>query len=63
MTYTVSHMPPEGFQPPLYLALVKLEHDAMILCLAESPEVGKVEIGDSVSVSVGADGRFFYRLS
>ena len=61
LSFTTLHMPPDGFQAPLYMALVELEHRALILCLAADYTKAAVSIGDSVSIELDAEGRFRYR--
>lgn len=34
LTYTILHIPPEGFPSPLYLAIVELRHKVRIFCAA-----------------------------
>ena len=61
LSFTTLHMPPDGFQAPLYMALVELEHGALILCLAADYAKAAVSIGDSVSIELDAESRFRYR--
>lgn len=60
-SYTTLQMPPEGFKAPLPMALVELEHGALILCLASRQTDSPVNIGDQVEIETDTDGRFCYR--
>jgi uncharacterized OB-fold protein len=59
-SHTTLQVPPEGFNAPLLLALVELEHGAMILCLAKNSSKSAVNIGDEVDIGIDAAGRFCY---
>lgn len=61
-SYTTLQMPPEGFQAPLSMALVELEHRAMILCLAGELTQSKIEIGTEVKISLDSEGRFCFHV-
>ncbi|MHA2080932.1 MAG: Zn-ribbon domain-containing OB-fold protein, partial [Candidatus Thorarchaeota archaeon] len=60
-SYTTLQMPPEGFKAPLSMALVELEHGALILCLASQQTGSSVNIGDQVEIEVDSEDRFCYR--
>ena len=60
-SYTTLQMPPEGFKAPLPMALVELEHGALILCLASHQTRFTVTIGDQVAIEVDSEDRFCYR--
>jgi uncharacterized OB-fold protein len=60
-SYTTLQTPPEGFQAPLSLALVELEHGAMILCLANELNQTTIKIGDEVEISTDFEGRFCFQ--
>ena len=60
LSFTALHMPPDGFQAPLSMALVELEHGAVALCLAIDQTRATVSIGDSVSIELDTEGRFRY---
>ena len=60
-SYTTLQMPPEGFKAPLPMALVELEHGALILCLASGQTGSSVNIGDQVEIETDSEGRFCYR--
>ena len=62
-SYTTLQMPPEGFEAPLSMALVELEHGALILCLASKHTEKQVNIGDSVKIELDTEGRFCYRIT
>lgn len=61
-SYTTLQMPPEGFKAPLSMALVELEHGAMILCLARVQTEEPVSIGDRVEIELDTDRKLCYRL-
>jgi uncharacterized OB-fold protein len=61
LSFTTLHMPSDGFQAPLSMALVELEHGALILCLAIDQTKAAVSIGDSVSIELDVEGRFRYQ--
>jgi uncharacterized OB-fold protein len=63
LTHTVLHHPPEGFDAPLTLALVSLQHEAVVLCLNQNVDGVSTEIGDEVSIVIGDGERFHYSLS
>ena len=54
LSYTVSQMPPEGFNSPL----VQLEQSAVVLCLGDLSDSVPLEIGMEVSVKEDKEGRF-----
>jgi uncharacterized OB-fold protein len=59
LSYTLLQMPPEGFEPPLLMALVRLEYNAVVLCLfEESLEEPAMEVGMKVRISTDDQGRF-----
>ena len=60
-SYTTLQMPPEGFKAPLPMALVELNHGALILCLACDQNGSPVNIGDQVEIETDSEGRFCYR--
>lgn len=62
LTHSVLHKPPEGFEAPLAMALVQLERNAVVLCLAKTEKELEVTIGDSVAVTEANDGRLHYSL-
>ena len=51
LSFTELHKPPEGFEPPLKMALVELEFGAVVLCLSEDDFDSSVEIGSRVILS------------
>jgi uncharacterized OB-fold protein len=61
LSHTVLQMPPEGFDPPLRMALVKLEEDAVILCLSGNDGT-ELRIGDRVRIDEDSNHRFRYYL-
>ncbi|MHA3964886.1 MAG: OB-fold domain-containing protein [Candidatus Thorarchaeota archaeon SMTZ1-45] len=62
VSFTTLQMPPEGFNPPLTMALVELEHKAMVLCLAKEQNASLPKIGDSVDISLDPEDRFQFHV-
>lgn len=60
-SYTTLHMPPEGFETPLSMALVELEHGALILCTASNEAFSSLQIGDQVEIEIDSEDKFRYR--
>jgi len=60
-SYTTLQMPPEGFKAPLSMALVELEHGALILCLACEHAGTPINIGNQVEIEFDSEDRFCYR--
>ncbi|RDE12903.1 MAG: hypothetical protein C4K49_09325 [Candidatus Thorarchaeota archaeon] len=60
LSYTLSQMPPEGFDPPILLALVQLQHNAVVLCLGNPEDSSRIQIDKRVKVLSGDDGRFHF---
>ena len=42
LSYTIHHMPPEGFEVPLLLALVKLDENAVVLCTGNIADADRI---------------------
>ena len=61
LSYTIHHMPPEGFEVPLLLALVKLDENAVVLCTGNIADADRIRIDQDVFVEKDESGRF--RLS
>ncbi len=62
LSYTLLHMPPEGFEPPLMMALVRLEQDATVLCLLEEKTTfPDLKIGANVELSLDDAERLRFR--
>ena len=63
LTFTILHYPPEGFDPPLVLALVELEDEdglkTKVLCSGKKLEEG-LSIGTKVEVEKSGD-RYVFR--
>ncbi len=57
VSHTTLEMPPEGFEPPLTMALVELEYGAVALCLATDQNVSRVKIGDRVNLTLDSEKR------
>ena len=62
-SYTTLQMPPEGFEAPLSMALVELEHGALVLCLASEQTQESVNIGAPVEIELDSDKRLCYRIN
>ncbi len=62
ISYTTLQMPPEGFEPPLTIALVKLEYGAIALCLAKNQNESRVNIGDRVNLSLDSEERVLFAI-
>ena len=60
LSYTISHMPPTGFDSPLTLALVEIEHNAVILCVCNSNNSLEPTIDSHVAINQDDDGRFLF---
>ncbi|MHA2045018.1 MAG: Zn-ribbon domain-containing OB-fold protein [Candidatus Thorarchaeota archaeon] len=61
VSFTTLHIPPEGFEPPLMMALVELQYGAVVLCLAKYRNEAVIEIGDSVSLSLDSEMRLQFQ--
>jgi uncharacterized OB-fold protein len=62
VSFTTLQMPPEGFTPPLTMALVELEHKAVVLCLAKEHDASLPKIGDSVDLSLDSEDRLQFQV-
>ena len=62
LSFSELHMPPEGFTPPMKMALVELEFGAVVLCLGEEDTDFEVEIGSLVELSVDDEERLRFRI-
>ncbi|MHA2432403.1 MAG: Zn-ribbon domain-containing OB-fold protein [Candidatus Thorarchaeota archaeon] len=62
LSYTILQMPPNGFEHPLLMALVELEHGAVVLCLGREIDMKDIAIGSSVEVERLSDGRLSFAL-
>jgi uncharacterized OB-fold protein len=62
ISFTELHKPPEGFNPPLMLALVELEYGATVLCLGSDNSDSTVEIGSKVILSPDSENRLRFTL-
>lgn len=62
LSFTELHMPPEGFTPPMKMALVELEFGAAVLCLGEEDIDFEVEIGSRVELTVDSEERLRFRI-
>ncbi|MHA2065792.1 MAG: OB-fold domain-containing protein [Candidatus Thorarchaeota archaeon] len=62
VSFTTLQMPPEGFSPPLTMALVELEHNAVVLCLAKEQDASLPKIGDSVDLSLDPENRLQFQV-
>ena len=61
VSFTTLQMPPEGFEPPLMMALVELELGALVLCLAKDQNQSKIKIGDTVNLSLDSEKRLQFQ--
>ncbi|NWF96308.1 MAG: OB-fold domain-containing protein [Candidatus Thorarchaeota archaeon] len=61
-SYTVLEMPPEGFEPPVVLALVELDDGPATLCIGSARSRDRLAIGTRVNVSMDESGRFLFSL-
>lgn len=62
ISYTTLHMPPEGFDPPLMMALVRLDRDATVLCLLEGEtDLPNIGIGAKVELSLDEADRLRFK--
>ena len=63
LSFTELHLPPEGFTPPMKMALVELEFGAVVLCLGEEDiDDAEVEIGSLVELTVDSEERLRFSL-
>ena len=62
LSFSELHMPPEGFTPPMKMALVELEFGAVVLCLGEEDIDFEVEIGSLVELTVDDEERLRFRI-
>ncbi len=62
ISFTELHMPPEGFTPPMKMALVELEFGAVVLCLGEDDIDFEVEIGSQVELTYDSEERLRFRV-
>jgi uncharacterized protein len=63
LSFTELHKPPEGFVPPLKMALVELEFGAAVLCLEAENLDSTVEIGSLVTLSYDDEERLRFSLT
>ena len=61
LSYTTLQMPPEGFKPPLKMALVELEQGVIVLCLAGEDDADLM-IGAHVRIDEDSNSLFHYHL-
>ncbi len=62
ISYTSLERPPEGFDPPVVLALVQVKEGATILCIGTRDELEGTKIGSRVSIDMDSSERFIYSL-
>ncbi|MDF1537773.1 MAG: OB-fold domain-containing protein [Candidatus Thorarchaeota archaeon] len=62
LSYTSLHSPPEGFEPPVLLALVELAEGGSVLCLGRNEEMDEVAIGKTIVLSKDSEERFIFNL-
>ncbi|MHA1137372.1 MAG: Zn-ribbon domain-containing OB-fold protein [Candidatus Thorarchaeota archaeon] len=63
LSFTELHTTPEGFDPPLKMALVELEFGATVLCLGAEDFDSTVEIGSRVILSFDIEERLRFTLA
>ncbi|MGY5852311.1 MAG: zinc ribbon domain-containing protein [Candidatus Thorarchaeota archaeon] len=63
LSYSVLEVPTEGFNAPLLLALVELEHGAVVLSMGDRNLSESVNIGTNVRLSTDDIGRFKFSLT
>lgn len=63
LSFTELHMPPDGFKPPLKMALVELEFGAIVLCLGIEDIESNIEIGSIVELTFDSEQRLRFRIS
>jgi len=64
LSYTELLKTPEGFIPPLKIALIELELGAIVLCVQGAKNEDEIEIGDKVELSVDDKNLFlFHKIS
>jgi uncharacterized OB-fold protein len=62
-SFTVYHFPPEGFQSPVLLALVKLDNDASVLCTGPVSYADNIRINQDVFLEIDESGKFILSLN
>jgi uncharacterized OB-fold protein len=62
LSFTSLQRPPEGFDPPVVLALVELVDGGSILCLGSKDEIDNIAIEKRVSISKDFQGRYIFSL-
>ncbi|MFW9849183.1 MAG: Zn-ribbon domain-containing OB-fold protein [Candidatus Thorarchaeota archaeon] len=62
VSFTSLQSPPEGFDPPVVLALVELPQNATVLCLGSKEEEERAKIDSRVSLSKDSLGRFIFHI-
>ena len=60
LSFTELLKPPEGFTPPLKIALVELEFGAVVLCLQDKKNDNEITIGNQVELSMDDKDRFIF---
>lgn len=63
LSHTIHHMPPEGFESPLLLALVKLEYEAIVLCTGNTADANKIMIDQEVYLRIDESGKLHVTLN
>ena len=63
VSFTALQRPPEGFDPPVVLALVQLDAGPTILSLGKKEELDQTRIGSRVMISRDASDRFVHSLT
>ncbi len=62
VSFTSLQRPPEGFDPPVILALVELSYGTTVLCLGSKEKEERAKIDSRVSLSKDSLGRFIFHV-
>ena len=62
VSYTTLNTPPDDFASPVRLALVKLEKEALVLCLSKNNASEAIEIGSEVELTQDEEQRYRYHI-
>ncbi len=62
LSYTVLEVAPEGFKPPILMALVEIEQSAVVLSTGRKDDIESIRIGAPVELESGPDGRLSFTI-
>ncbi|MFQ5832616.1 MAG: Zn-ribbon domain-containing OB-fold protein [Candidatus Thorarchaeota archaeon] len=62
LSYTVLEVPPEGFEPPILMALVEIEQGAVVLSTGGKDDIESIRIGAPVELESGPDGQLSFTI-